>query len=72
MPLFHIIIRCGVPKLPDQPGSNLCDYSREMQEARQAHLIECDIKEIPFMCALISYIKDMKLAVCIWDGHNQS
>jgi hypothetical protein len=24
----------GVPKLPGQPGSNFCNYSREMQEAR--------------------------------------
>ncbi len=64
-----INIRRGVPKLPGQPGSNFCDYSREMQEARQVHLIECDIKEIPFLRALISYIKDMKLAVRIWGGH---
>ena len=67
--LPNIYICCGVPKLPGQPGSNFRDYSREMQEARRAHLIECDIKEIPFLHALISYIKDMKLAVCIWDGH---
>jgi hypothetical protein len=40
-----------------------------MQEARQAHLIECDIKEIPFLRVLISYIKEMKLAVLIWGGH---
>jgi hypothetical protein len=67
--LPDIDIRCSVPKLPGQPGSNFRDYSREMQEARRAHLIECDIKEIPFLRALISYIKDMKLAVCIWGGH---
>ncbi len=59
----------SVPKLPGQPGSNFCDYLREMQEARQAHLIECEFKEIPFLRALISYIKEMKLAVCIWGGH---
>ena len=40
-----------------------------MQEARRAHLIECDIKAIPFLRALISYIKDNKLAARIWDGH---
>ena len=33
------------------------------------HLIECDIKEIPFLRALISYIKDMKLTVRIRGGH---
>ena len=67
--LPDIFIRRGIPKLPGQPGSNFCDYSHDMQEARQAHLIECDIKEIPFMCALISYIKDVKLVVRIWGGH---
>jgi hypothetical protein len=36
-----INIRWGVPKLPGQPGSQFWDYSREMQEARWAHLIEC-------------------------------
>ena len=40
-----------------------------MQEARQAHLIECDIKAIPFLRVLISYIKDNKLAARIWGGH---
>ncbi len=29
----EINICCGVPKLPGQPGSQFCDYSREMQEA---------------------------------------
>jgi hypothetical protein len=48
----------GVLKLPGQPGSNFWDYSHEMQEARRAHLIECDIKEIPFLRVLISYIKE--------------
>ena len=53
-PLPGINIRRGVPKLPGQPGSNFRDYSREMQEARRAHLIECDIKVIPFLRVLIS------------------
>ena len=47
--LLDINICRGVPKLPGQPGSNFRDYSHEMQEARRAHLIECDIKEIPFL-----------------------
>jgi hypothetical protein len=68
-PLPDINIRRGVPKLPGQPGSNFRDYSREMQEARRAHLIECDIKAIPFLRVLISYIKDNKLAARIWGGH---
>jgi hypothetical protein len=59
----------GVSKLPGQPGSNFRDYSREMQEARRTHLIKWDIKEIPFLRVLISYIKEMKLAVRIWGGH---
>jgi hypothetical protein len=68
-PLSDINIRCGIPKLPGQPGSNFCDYLHEMQEARRAHLIECDIKAIPFLRVLISYIKDNKLAARIWGGH---
>jgi len=68
-PLPDINICRGIPKLPGQPGSNFCDYSREMQEARQAHLIECDIKAIPFLRTLISYIRDNKLAARIWGGH---
>ncbi len=40
-----------------------------MQEARRAHLIEYDIKAIPFLRVLISYIKDNKLAARIWGGH---
>jgi hypothetical protein len=67
--LPDINIRCGIPKLLGQPGSNFCNYSREMQEAHRAHLIECNIKEIPFLRALISYIKDKKLVVRIWGGH---
>jgi hypothetical protein len=68
-PLPDINIRRGVLKLPGQPGSKFCNYSHEMQEARRAHLIECDIKAIPFLRALISYIKDNKLAARIWGGH---
>ncbi len=60
----------AVPILPGQPGSNFRDYSWEMvQEARRVHLIKCNVKDIPFLRALISYIKDMKLAVRIWGGH---
>jgi hypothetical protein len=40
-----------------------------MQEARQAHLIECDTSKIPFLCALINYIKEHKLTASIWGGH---
>ena len=58
-----------VPKLPGQPGSNFRDYSLEMQEARRAHLTKCDVKDKQFLRALISYIKDVKLAVHIWGGH---
>jgi hypothetical protein len=64
-----INIRRGVPKLPGQPGTNFRDYSREMQEARRAHLIECNVKAIPFLRMLINYIKDHKLTVPIWGGH---
>ena len=39
-PLPDINIRRGIPKLTGQPGSSFRDYSREMQEARRAHLIE--------------------------------
>jgi hypothetical protein len=59
-PLPVINIRRGVPKLPGQPGSNFRDYSREMQEARRAHLIKCDIKAIPFLRTVINYIKESK------------
>ena len=68
-PLPEINICRGIPKLPGQPGSNFRNYSREMQEARRAHLIECDIKAIPFLRVLISHIKDNKLAARIWGGH---
>jgi hypothetical protein len=40
-----------------------------MQEARQAHLIECDTSKIPFLCALINYIKEHMLTAPIWGGH---
>jgi hypothetical protein len=40
-----------------------------MQEAQWAHLIECDVKAIPFLHTLISYIKELKLAAPIWGGH---
>jgi hypothetical protein len=43
-----------------------------MQKAQWAHLIECDIKAIPFLRVLISYIKDNKLAARIWGGHTHS
>jgi hypothetical protein len=68
-PLPDINICRGVPKLPGQPGNSLSGYSREMQEARHAHLIECDTKTILFLRALICYIKDNKLAARIWGGH---
>jgi hypothetical protein len=40
-----------------------------MQEARWAHLIECNVNPIPFLRALISYMKEQKLAASIWGGH---
>jgi hypothetical protein len=40
-----------------------------MQEARRAHLIECDVNAIPFLRTLISYMKERKLAAPIWGGH---
>jgi hypothetical protein len=40
-----------------------------MQEAQQAHLIECDNSKIPFLRALINYIKEHKLATLLWGGH---
>ena len=68
-PLPDIYIRRGVPKLPGQPSGNFCNYLHEMQEARRAHQIECNIKATPFLRVLISYIKDNKLAARIWGGH---
>jgi hypothetical protein len=40
-----------------------------MQEARQAHLIECDVQAIPFLRLLINHIKEHKLTTPIWGGH---
>jgi hypothetical protein len=67
--LPKINIHQGVPKLPRQSGQQFRKYMRDMQEARQAHLIECDTSKIPFLCALINYIKEHKLAAPIWGGH---
>ncbi len=47
--LPKINIRRGVPKLPGQSGEQFRKYTRDMQEARQVHLIECDISKIPFL-----------------------
>jgi hypothetical protein len=58
-----------VPKLPGQSGQQFQKYLWDVQEARQAHLIECNSSKIPFICALINYIKEHKLAAPIWDGH---
>jgi hypothetical protein len=69
MKIPEINIRQGIPKLPGQPGAQFCDYSREMQEAGCAHLIECEVQAIPFLRLLINYIKDQKLAAPIWGGH---
>jgi hypothetical protein len=59
----------GVPKLPGQSGQQFQKETQDMQEARQAHLIECNTSKIPFLCALINYIKEHKLAAPIWGGH---
>jgi hypothetical protein len=40
-----------------------------MQEARHAHLLECNVQAIPFLRLLIIYIKDQKLTTPIWGGH---
>jgi hypothetical protein len=50
----EINIRRRVLKLPGQPGSQFRNYLREMQEARQAHLIECNVQAIPFLTLLIN------------------
>ncbi len=63
--LLKINIRCGVPKLPGQSREQFCKYTRDVQEAWQAHLIECDISKILFLCALINYIKEHKLAALL-------
>jgi hypothetical protein len=62
-------IRRGIPKLPRQSGQQLQKYTRYMQEARRSHLIECDTSKITFLCTLINYIKEHKLAASIWGGH---
>jgi hypothetical protein len=67
--ILEINICQGVPKLPVQPGSQFRDYSREMREARRAHLIECDVQAIPFLRLLINHIKERKLTTPIWGGH---
>jgi hypothetical protein len=65
----EINIRQGIPKLPGQPGAQFCNYSREMQEAQRAHLIECNVQAIPFLRLLVNNTKDQKLAAPIWGGH---
>jgi hypothetical protein len=65
----EINIQQGVPKLPGQPVHHFCDYSREMQEAPRAHLIECNVNAIHFLRTLIGYMKERKLAAPIWGGH---
>jgi hypothetical protein len=65
---LEINIRQGVPKLPGQPGQHFCDYLREMQEVRWAHLIKCNVNLIPFLQTLIGYMKEQKLAAPIWGG----
>ncbi len=59
----------GVPKLPGQPGSQFCNYLREMQEARQAHLIKCDVQAIPFLMLLLNHVKDRRLTAPVWGEH---
>ncbi len=67
--LPEINILRGVPKLPSQSGQQFQKYTRDMQEASQAHLIEFNTSKIPFLCVLINYIKEHKLAAPIWGGH---
>jgi hypothetical protein len=67
--LPKINIRQGVPKLPGQSGQQFQKYTRDMQEARRAHLIECNTSKISFLCALINFIKEHKLTAPIWGGH---
>ncbi len=55
----------GVPKLPGQPGSQFRDYSREMQEAQRAHLIECNVHAIPFLTLLINHVKEQRLTTLV-------
>jgi hypothetical protein len=65
----EINIQQGVLKLPGQPGSQFHDYSEEMQEARRAHLIKCNVQAIPFLRLLINYIKEHKLTTSVWGRH---
>jgi hypothetical protein len=65
----EINIRRGVPKLPGQPGNHFHHYLQEMQEARRAHLIECNVRAIPFLWTLISHMKEWKLTAPIWGRH---
>ncbi len=69
LPIPEINICRGVPKLPGQPGSQFCNYSREMQEARRAHLIECDVQAILFLMLLINHVKEWWLTTPVWGGH---
>jgi hypothetical protein len=64
----EINIRRGVPKLPGQPGSQFRNYLREMQKARQAHLIECDVQVTPFLLLLLNHVKDRRLTAPVWGG----
>ena len=63
--LPKICIHRGVPKVPGQTGHQFQKYTRDMQEASQAHLIKCDTSKIPFLCALINFIKEHKLVAPI-------
>jgi hypothetical protein len=67
--LPEINICQGIPKLPRKSGQQFQKYTRDMQEARREHLIECDTSKIPFLCALINHIKEHKLTAPIWGGH---
>jgi hypothetical protein len=40
-----------------------------MQEARRAHLIECDVHAIPFLMLLINHVKERRLTTPVWGGH---
>jgi hypothetical protein len=67
-PIPEINICRGAPKLPGQPGSQFRDYSREIQEAHRAHLIECDVQAIPFLTLLINHVKERQLTTPVWGG----
>jgi hypothetical protein len=67
--LQDINICQGTPKLPGQSGQKFWKHTQDMQEAWQAHLIECDTSKIPFLCALIHHIKEHKLTAPIWGCH---